>query len=123
MHHAPLPTPAADLRRQIDKTLHLAVQVPIRQVPAVFAPFAAENAAFRRVLWQGRDGAVQEWEALGFVQPGAFAAAGGKGLVQEGGVDYADYRGTVDDEADGDAVEGREVGEVHRACGPELVSR
>lgn len=37
-------------------------------------------------------------------------------MLQEGGVDHADDGFVVDDEADGDAVEGREVGEVDRAC-------
>lgn len=99
------------------------MQIPIWQVSAVFAPFAAENAAFGRVLWQGRDGVVQEWEALGFVQPGALATAGGEGLVQEGGIDHTDDGDAVHDEADGDAVEGGEVGEVYCACGHGLVSR
>jgi hypothetical protein len=34
-------------------------------------------------------------------------------LVQEGGVDYADYGAVSHDEADGDAVKGGEVGEVY----------
>ena len=54
---------------------------------------------------------------MGFVQPGAFAGAGGEGLVQEGGVDHADYGAVVHDEADGDAVKGGEVGEVYGSCG------
>jgi hypothetical protein len=37
--------------------------------------------------------------------------------VQEGGVDYADYGAVVHDEADGDAVEGGEVGEVYGSWG------
>ena len=54
---------------------------------------------------------------MGFVQPGAFAGEGGEGLVQEGGVYYSYGRFATDDQADGDAVEGGEVGEVYGSCG------
>lgn len=116
MHHTPLPTPPANFRRHVNKTLDLTVQVPVRRVSAVLAPLAREDASLRRGCGQRRDGVTQEREALGFVQPGAFAAAGGEGLVEEWGVDDADDGHAGDDEADGDAVEGREVGEVYCAC-------
>jgi hypothetical protein len=36
--------------------------------------------------------------------------------VEEGGVDDADYGAVFEDEGDGDAVEGGEVGEVYGSC-------
>lgn len=117
MHHATFTTAPADFRRHVDEALDLAVQIPIRRVSAVLAPLAREDTSLGRGFGQGRDGISQQREALGLVQPGAFAAAGGEGLLEERGVDDADDGLAGDDEADGDAVEGGEVGEVHGACG------
>jgi hypothetical protein len=117
MHHPSLSLAAPDFSRHVDKTLHLALQIPVRDIAAVLAPLARENAPLGGVGWHRGDWIAEEGQACGFVEPGAFAGAGGEGLVQKGGVDDADYGPVVHYEADGDAVEGGEVGEVYGSCG------
>lgn len=116
MHHAALATPSPNLHGHIDKAFDLAPQVSALallgiRVSSVLAPLAAEHTALGGI---GRDGnALDQGQALRLVEPGAFALAGGKDLVQEGGVDDADDGNARDDEGDGDAEHGEEVGVIN----------
>lgn len=118
MHHPAFPTPPTDLDRHVDEALDLAPQVaPLAggrvRVPAVLAPLAAEDAALGGV---GGDGdAADQGQALGLVEPGAPPPAGGEELAQEGGVDDADDGDAPDEEGDGDAEHGEQVGVVDGA--------
>lgn len=90
------------------------MHVPIRNILAILAPLAGENAFFGSVCWHRGDGRVaDEGESTFFVEPGAAAGAGGEELILEGGVDDADYGAVVEDEGDGDAEHGEEVGIVY----------
>lgn len=116
MRHPTLPTAAPNFRRHIHKTLDLAMQIPVRLVPAVLTPLAREDALLRRSRGHWRDGRVSDQRELArFVQPGAAAGARGEELVLERGVDYPDDRVLVDEKADGDAEHGEDMSVVYRS--------
>ena len=123
MNHPAPPTASTHLRRHVDKTLHLAMQIPIRPVFAIFAPLTAEDASRRRILGHRRDLRVSyQGQPLRLVQPSAAAPASGKSLVEERRANDA-YDGLApDDHADRDAKHGEQVrvvdGAVERVDDP-----
>ena len=117
MHHPPFTIPTPNLRRHVHKALNLAVHITVRDVAAIFTPLAREDTLRRGVGGHGRDRVANEWELAFLVEPGTAPAAGGEELVLEGGVDYADDGAVLDDEADGDAEHGEDVGVVDGSCG------
>ncbi len=117
MHHPPLTIPTPNLRRHVYKALNLAVHITVRDVAAILTPLTREDTLQRGVGGHGRDRVPNEWELALLVEPGTAPAAGGEELVLEGGVDYADDGAVLDDEADGDAEHGEDVGVVDGSCG------
>lgn len=114
MHHPTPPLSPPSLSSHIQEALNLAMHVPIRDIPAILAPLAGEDALSGRI-WRHRGGGrvADKGELAFLVEPGATAGAGGEELVLEGGVDDADDGAVVENEGDGDAEHGKEVGVVY----------
>lgn len=113
MHHTSLSTSPTYLRSQVQEALDLAVHVPVGNVPAILAPFAGQDTPGRRI--RRHSAVADEGQTVRPVQPGSAAAAGREELVLERGVDDADDGTVVENEGDGDAEHGEEVGVVDGA--------
>lgn len=116
MHHASLTSSPSNLSCHIHKTLHLAMQIPIRRIPSVLAPLTREDAFTRRVRRHGWDrGVADQRESTPLIQPGAAARTGWEELIHERGINDANYGAVVDDESDGDTKHREYVGVVNGA--------
>lgn len=112
VHHATLAPSALCLDSHGHEALNFSTQVALAcvGVSPILAPLTAKGAALGGVGGYGR--AFDERKALGLVEPCSFALAGGEELVEEGRVDHSDDGLPRDDEGDGDAEHGEEVGVV-----------
>jgi hypothetical protein len=98
------------------------MQVPVCNVPPIFAPFAAEYTTLRSICWHRRDRITHQWQLLRFVQPCSSTLTGREKLVEEGSVDDTNDRLAIDDEGNRDAEHREEMGEVDGSF-VELVSQ
>ena len=99
MHHSTFTISTTYLAGHVDKALHLALEISIWDVSAVFAPLAREDAAFRCTLRQWWDRVPEQWKALSFIEPGAFATTCGESLLEERCVDDTNDRSAIYNEA------------------------
>lgn len=84
MHHPTLAIATSGLCCHVEEAVDFTVKVAIRDISAVLAPFTGEDTAFGSILWNRRNGFLNEWELLCFVQERTLAFTGREELVQEG---------------------------------------
>ena len=112
MYHSALPASPSNLGSHIDKTLHLPIQVPLRFVLTVFAPFATKHTTPRRVL---RHRLPHHRQPLCLIEPGTSPLAGREELAKHRRTYDSYNRCAVDEKGDGNAEHGEEVRVVDRA--------
>lgn len=92
------------------------MHIPIRPILAILTPLTREDAFPGRIRGHRRNRRIaNKGELALFIQPCAAAGTRRKELVCEGGVDDADDGLVGDDEADGDAEHGEDVGVIYGA--------
>lgn len=90
------------------------MHIPIRPILAILTPLTREDAFPGRIRGHRRNRRVANKRELTlFIQPCAAAGARGEKLICEGSVDDTDNGFVRDDEADGDAEHGENVGVVY----------
>ncbi len=121
MHHPSLPASPPNLRRHVNKTLNLPPHIPTLHIFPIFPPLTAKDTSFRRLFPQRRDRVPHirqpppGFGGMSIVLPCAVVDEGGVGDVEHGLVDDADDGRPGEDEGDGDAEHGEEVGVVYGA--------